>query len=137
MKGYDSRPTKPRRERDPNAMEVDALKTDRLSKEEREKLSKEGRCFQCKKQGHMSRDCPDKKKSDKEPKKNDKDKGATKVRTAVINEDEEEEDNMTKVGSEKGSRCPTPDVDDVVKYVCHLKAEGRDNLMEILACEGF
>src|SRR5882762_9617505 len=79
MKGYDSRPTKSRRERDPDAMEVDALKTDKLSKEEREKLSKEGRCFQCKKQGHMSRDCPDKKKkSDKEPKRNDKDKGATK-----------------------------------------------------------
>ena len=31
-----------------------------LSEEDREKLRKEGRCFRCKKQGHLSRSCPDK-----------------------------------------------------------------------------
>ena len=31
-----------------------------LNDEEREKLRKEGRCFRCKKQGHLSRYCPDK-----------------------------------------------------------------------------
>jgi retrotransposon gag protein/zinc knuckle protein len=42
----------PKKERDPNAMDVD-----RLSIEERTALMKEGRCFKCKQQGHMSRDC--------------------------------------------------------------------------------
>ena len=30
---------------------------DRLSIEERNRLMKKGRCFRCKKTGHMSRDC--------------------------------------------------------------------------------
>ena len=42
----------PRKEKDPNAMDID-----RLSIEERNRLMKEGRCFKCKKTGHMSRDC--------------------------------------------------------------------------------
>jgi len=42
----------PKKERDPNAMDVD-----RLSIDERTALMKEGRCFKCKQQGHMSRDC--------------------------------------------------------------------------------
>ena len=52
----------PKKERDPNAMDVD-----RLTVEERTKLMKEGRCFRCKLQGHLSRDCPGEKKD--EPKK--------------------------------------------------------------------
>ena len=46
--------TFPRKEKDPNAMDVD-----RLTIEERTLLMKEGKCFRCRKQGHLSRDCPD------------------------------------------------------------------------------
>jgi hypothetical protein len=42
----------PKKERDPNAMDVD-----RLSIEERNALMKEGRCFKCKHLGHMAREC--------------------------------------------------------------------------------
>ena len=41
------------RQRDPNAMDID-----RLTTEERTLLMKEGKCFKCRKQGHLSRDCP-------------------------------------------------------------------------------
>jgi Domain of unknown function (DUF4939) len=70
--GKDKTPQKkyyfPRRERDPNAMDVD-----RLTIEERNQLLKEGKCFKCWRTGHRANKCPendDKKKKSKEvPKK--------------------------------------------------------------------
>jgi hypothetical protein len=49
-----------RRQRDPNAMDVDLAEVRRMSDEERKKLRTEGRCFFCKAQGHMSHQCPKK-----------------------------------------------------------------------------
>jgi hypothetical protein len=44
--------------RDPNAMDVDGGKFNPLTPEEREELRKIGACFRCRKQGHMSKQCP-------------------------------------------------------------------------------
>ena len=41
------------KQHDPNTMDID-----RLTTEERTALMKEGKCFKCRKQGHLSRDCP-------------------------------------------------------------------------------
>jgi hypothetical protein len=41
-------------QKDPNAMDVDAMTT-----EERTEMMKKGLCFGCKKPGHLSRNCPD------------------------------------------------------------------------------
>ncbi len=46
-------------------MEVDAAQTRRPLTEHQEKLKKEGRCFHCEVQGHMSKECP--KKTNKPP----------------------------------------------------------------------
>ena len=56
----------PQQEHNLNAMDVDAL-----SLEERGKLIKEGKCFHCRKTGHLVKDCPDKvdQKKKEEPKK--------------------------------------------------------------------
>ena len=43
--------------KDPNAMDIDAMTT-----EQRDEAMKKGLCFRCGKQGHLSRDCPTKKK---------------------------------------------------------------------------
>jgi len=49
-KRYDNKPR-----HDPNAMDIDAM-----SFEERSDLMRKGACFGCKKPGHLSRDCPEK-----------------------------------------------------------------------------
>ena len=43
-------------------MQLDAAKAKRLSEEERKKLQSKGKCFNCKKTGHMYRECPTKPK---------------------------------------------------------------------------
>jgi hypothetical protein len=56
-----------RRERkDPNAMDVDAL-----TMEERGMLLRQGKCFRCKKMGHMAKDCPPKQRESSKQKKVD------------------------------------------------------------------
>ena len=44
-----------RKEKDPHAMDMDSMSTD-----EHSQLMKKGACFNCKKIGHLSKDCPDK-----------------------------------------------------------------------------
>src|SRR6266436_6704208 len=56
-------------------MEVDAAQTRRPLTEHQEKLKKEGQCFHCEAQGHMSRECP--KKPNRPP-------PYTKAQTATI-----------------------------------------------------
>ena len=45
------------RPQDPDAMDIDAMCTSKLSKEERDRLCEERKCFNCKKRGHLARDC--------------------------------------------------------------------------------
>ena len=44
---------RPAEKKDPNAMDLDAL-----TMEEQATLFRQGKCFCCKKPGHMARDCP-------------------------------------------------------------------------------
>ena len=53
-----------REEKDPNAMDIDAMTAD-----ERDKMMKTGLCFGCKKPGHISRNCPDRNKKNTPPPK--------------------------------------------------------------------
>lgn len=47
--------------RDPNAMDVDNLRINRLSTQDKERYFREGRCFSCGEKGHRSASCPKKK----------------------------------------------------------------------------
>jgi Zinc knuckle len=45
-------------------MDVDTICTAPLTEEVKKKLQAEGRCYHCQKQGHMSHNCPAKKKTE-------------------------------------------------------------------------
>ena len=90
------------RQRDPNAMDID-----RLTTEERTALMKEGKCFKCRKQGHLSRDCPtrnqDQKTTQKEtPKPWTGKTAATHIRSIISGMTQEEKDNLEKEAEAQG-----------------------------------
>ena len=55
--------------KDPNTMDIDSMST-----EQRAEAMKKGLCFRCGKQGHLNRDCPDKKGKKPAKKKEEKKK---------------------------------------------------------------
>jgi hypothetical protein len=121
--------------KDPDAMDVDRAKLNKLSIKERAKLSKEGKCFLCKEKGHMARACPKKPSTDKgkqrAPKENS-DKKA-KARTASITEEEDEGEPSTK---DKESPPDYSDDESLKKQIRRMTADKREALLEELSVEG-
>ena len=80
-----SPPAPPRRSmtytRPSNAMDIDAVHVDALAAKEKDRLAKEGRCFKCKKQGHISRKCPEREENKNAPRRGNQ--GMTPRATAV------------------------------------------------------
>src|SRR6266436_2296550 len=48
---------------DPNAMDTSVVTRKAITEADKERYRKEGRCFECNKQGHITRNCPSKKAS--------------------------------------------------------------------------
>jgi hypothetical protein len=80
--------------RDPNTMEIDRVKVRQITTDERTELLKAGKCFTCRKQGHLSRDCP---QHPSRPRIN-----ARASTSQVKVEDNDEEDNAPKTKARIG-----------------------------------
>ncbi len=92
------------RTRDPFAMDVDYR---RLSTEEQARLRKEGKYFNCKKPGHMSCQCPDKRR-----------KKPFKKRIYQMEEEEQEEEtqiNRTELIKQMVSQCNSKELETLSK----------------------
>ena len=99
-------------------MDLDAAQIDALAAEEKAKLQKEGRCFTCKKLGHVSCVCPNK------PNKKD----------AVV----------PTQGSKSATRNIEPENDNtkgpkeaMAKQIKAMSAEERSVLLDNLMLQGF
>ena len=124
--------------RDPDAMDVDAMRTSKLSKEERDRLREERRCFNCQKKGHLARDC--RKKNPEQSERKDKGKKPqSRVRSAKVEEivDDRESEDEGPSTSKEDSPPSYEKKDDLVAAIRRMTAEQREATLEQLAGEGF
>ena len=73
---------------------------DRLTTEERTQLMKEGKCFKCRKQGHLSRDCP--LRGTETPKPWTGKTAAMHIQLIISGMTQEEKDNLEKEAEAQG-----------------------------------
>ena len=119
-------------------MDVDAMRTNKLSKEEQDKLREERRCFNCQKKGHLARNC--RKKNPEQSEQKDKGKKpqsricSTKVEE-VVNDCKSEDDGPSN--SKEDSPPSYDKKDDIVATIRCMTAEQKELALEELAGEGF
>jgi hypothetical protein len=120
-------------------MDVDTIRTTRkLSDEEHTRLMKEGKCFCCRKLGHMSRACPekgrDKGKNPDRPRSSQgqytKDK--PKVCAVVINEDEEDQHSEAETAT---TAPPSYTKKDILQYIRGMSIEDCETLYEEMSAQ--
>ena len=115
-------PTPPQRNtmytRPLNAMDIDAVRVDALAAKEKEKLAKEGRCFRCKKQGHISRKCPDREENKNAP-------------------HHENQGMTTRVAAVEGGDDAQNKVEELAGGIRELGEDEREGLLDLLLEKGF
>ena len=119
-------------------MDVDAMHTSKLSKEERDRLREERKCFNCQKKGHLARDC--RKRNPEQSKQKDKGKKPQScIRSAKVEEvvDDRESKDEGPSASKEESLPSYEKKDDLVAAIRRMTAEQRESALEQLAGEGF
>ena len=115
--------------RDPDAMDFDAMQTSKLSKEERDKLHAECKCFNCKKKGHLVKDCL--KKGSESAEQKDKGPQPRKAKGKKGQKNNNKKSSTTP----KGGDPPSKKVD-VVAAIRRMTAEKKTLAIEQLAGKG-
>jgi hypothetical protein len=105
--------------KDPNVMEIDRVRARQITTDKRTELMKAGKCFTCRKQGHLSRDCPQRPSRPR-----------TNVRTSTsqvkVEDDKEEDEPKTKacVGKAKYS------ADEIIEIMRNAEDEDKDEVIQ-------
>jgi hypothetical protein len=119
-------------------MEVNAAKTQRLLLEEHNKLIKAGKCFYCKKEGHLFQECPIQLKDGKGKRKDMHCPQRPRARTAEASgsaQIEEVEDHPSDAdGEEENLSAYTKK--DVLAAIKAMKTHEHDELIETLTMDG-
>ena len=127
---------KEKKPRDPDAMDIDAVRTSNMSSKERQELMKDGKCFYCRNKGHRARDCPEKGKIKGKQKAQE-----SRARSASIEEVEEEpekEKEPLEPSKAKEDSPPKYDNKDHIRSaIRRMRADKREAFMDSLAEESF
>ena len=106
---------KEKKERDPDAMDVDRAQ---MTPDEKDKLMRSGSCFRCKKQGHLAKQCPTK----------------TTAQEATIEPTTEPKKEKGKKKSESHDDPPT--YDSLLKQINACSMEDRQKILEVFSNDG-
>ena len=104
-----------------------------MSDEERQKYYAEGRCFRCSKQGHISRNCPDQKRSEKGTSGKKKARVAEAKTTAKI--EEEDQDKVDDSDEEEPPKYEKGEA--MIATIKAMKGKDRERVFEYLMEQDF
>jgi hypothetical protein len=107
-------------------MDVDAVRIDALTPDERQKLLQEGKCFFCRKQGHISKQCPQKEKKSDAPK-----------RGAANGKGTRENQGMTARAAEVKEEEGKTRQEEMAEEIKGMDQSEKDELLDKLILEGF
>jgi hypothetical protein len=101
-------------------MEIDRVRVRQITTDERVELMKAGKCFTCRKQGHLSRDCPQR---PSRPRTNVR---ASTSQVKIEDDDEEEDAPKTKarVGKTKYS------ADKIIEIMRNTEDDDKDEVIQ-------
>ena len=120
-----------KQERDPDAMDIDVIRRGKPTPEEIKKLRAEGRCFWCRKQGHVSKNCPDKKKTGSKT-------GKAKARTIETEESgNESDDNAADIKSQASFAPSAMSSATLVSQIKKLSIDEKESVFNELFDQGF
>jgi hypothetical protein len=105
--------------KDPNTMEIVRVRARQITTDKRTELMKAGKCFTCRKQGHLSRDCPQR---PSRPRTN----ARASTSQVKVEDDEEEDEPKTKarVGKAKYS------ADEIIEIMRNAEDEDKDEVIQ-------
>jgi hypothetical protein len=106
--------------KDPNAMEINHIRVRQITTDERTELMKAGKCFTCRKQGHLSRDCPQ-----RPPRPRINARASTSQ--AKI-EDDDEEDDMPKTKARVGKTKYS--ADEIIEIMRNAEDDDKDEVIQ-------
>jgi hypothetical protein len=108
------------KQKDPNAMEIDHVRAGQITTDERTELMKAGKCFTCRKQGHLSHDCPQRPSC---PCIN-----ARASTSQVKIEDDEEEDDAPKTKARIGKTKYS--ADEIIEIMRNAEDDDKDEVIQ-------
>jgi hypothetical protein len=105
--------------KDPNTMEIDRVRARQVTTDERTELMKAGKCFTCRKQGHLSRDCPQR---PSRPRTN------TRASTSQVKVEDDDEEEVPKAKACAGKVKYS--ADEIIEIMRNVEDDDKDEVIQ-------